>query len=181
MFFTVGVRSARWNTDLQEEGVLTEEGKLRLTEKLKAGDRVRVKPGAWYQYFQTGEKGKILFGSKDVPGGQFYVKVKGQKGRTAWMQSVDLEKIPSRTSELWKRVYSRYETLKYCLWWNLQTSRYFLFLAWKALRGKIITIQRDVTESKGGYKYLSITISKRPVSGEHTYEDLGYQPRENKS
>lgn len=54
----------------------------------------------------------------------------------------------------------------------IQTFFYFQWVAFLALRNKIILIDTDTVTSKGGYKYVGIVISKRPVSPDHTYEEF---------
>lgn len=69
-------------------------------------------------------------------------------------------KIPSRGTLkarwFWVKSY-----IGLCLW--------FLQLAWKALRGKIIIVDTKITESTGGFKYFTAHISKRPLSKDHDY------------
>ncbi len=55
---------------------------------------------------------------------------------------------------------------------RVSTARFFLRLAWKALRHKILIINTRPATANGGYKYINLMISKRPVSADHTYEDL---------
>lgn len=55
---------------------------------------------------------------------------------------------------------------------NAINAWYFLNLAWLFLRGKLLLINIEKPESRGGYKYLSLVISKRPVSSLHEYDDL---------
>ena len=38
-----------------------------------------------------------------------------------------------------------------------------------AVRGKLALIDRGEVESKGGFRYEQLTLSKLPVSREHTY------------
>jgi hypothetical protein len=38
------------------------------------------------------------------------------------------------------------------------------------LRGKVGLIDRDEVESNGGFKYEQLTLSKLPLSQEHTYD-----------
>jgi len=49
---------------------------------------------------------------------------------------------------------------------------YFMKLAFNVLiqRIAIIEIERHTVKSNGGFKYLSITISKLPISEKHEYE-----------
>jgi len=63
--------------------------------------------------------------------------------------------------------------VEYGIVWPIRTSIYFMFLAWMVLRKKIIIIDSDALESRGGYKYMSLVISKRPLSKSHEYTDLG--------
>ena len=53
---------------------------------------------------------------------------------------------------------------------NAINAFYFLSLAWGFLCGKWLIITTEKPVSNGGYKYLSIIISKRPVSSLHTYD-----------
>lgn len=54
----------------------------------------------------------------------------------------------------------------------LRTFFYFQWVAFLAIRNKIILIDTDTVKSKGGYKYVGIVISKRPLSPDHTYEEF---------
>lgn len=56
---------------------------------------------------------------------------------------------------------------------NIINALYFLRLAWITLSGKLIVVTSHISTSNGGYKYLSISISKRPLSAMNTYEDWG--------
>lgn len=70
------------------------------------------------------------------------------------------------------RYYQIRARLEYGILWNMSTARYFMFLSWLALRGKIAIITSDTSRAKGGYKYFNLVISKMPVSSSHDYEDL---------
>ncbi len=52
---------------------------------------------------------------------------------------------------------------------NMLNFVYFLYLAWMNLIGKIGIITSKEEVSRGGYKYLSIVISRLPVSKNHKY------------
>ena len=54
---------------------------------------------------------------------------------------------------------------------NYITARYFVKIAWRSLRGKILIIETKNAISNGGFKYVAIIVSKSPVSNSHTYEE----------
>lgn len=56
--------------------------------------------------------------------------------------------------------------------WNVKNALYCLKLAWHFLCGRLLFITTEQRETKGGYKCISLVISKRPMSNRHTYEDL---------
>lgn len=56
--------------------------------------------------------------------------------------------------------------------WRIKTAAYYLWLSWLAVRGKIINVSSHESTARGGYKYLSLVISKMPMSSTHTYEDV---------
>ena len=55
------------------------------------------------------------------------------------------------------------------LWWgfNVKNCAYFMRIAWMFLCGRLLIITTENSESRGGYKYKSIVLSRRPVSEEH--------------
>jgi len=57
--------------------------------------------------------------------------------------------------------------------WPIYTCVYFLKLAYLGFRSKIWIMESRPTESKGGYKYYDVVISKTPLSKNHKYNDLG--------
>ena len=62
--------------------------------------------------------------------------------------------------------------LRYGVVSNCINACWAIRLAWKFLCGKILIVDYSDTESNGGYKYRSVTFSKRPFSTLHTYEDF---------
>ena len=69
-------------------------------------------------------------------------------------------------------VYRRWLHLRYGLFSNLINAKYFFTIAWRFAIGKLILIDTNEVKSNGGYRYISLLISKRPVSHDHTYEDM---------
>ena len=65
-----------------------------------------------------------------------------------------------------------YYSVRYGLVSNLINALYFLKLAFQFARGKLFLITIHYPTSNGGYKYMSLVISKRPVSSLHSYDDL---------
>lgn len=49
---------------------------------------------------------------------------------------------------------------------------WFAKIAFYGLFNKIIVIDTKTVKSNGGYKYLQILMSKRPVSKKHTYNEF---------
>jgi len=63
---------------------------------------------------------------------------------------------------------------KFRVWivWPAVTCLWFMRLAWKSLLGRLLVIDAEEARSKNGFNYCIITISKSPLSKEHTYEDI---------
>lgn len=70
------------------------------------------------------------------------------------------------------RYYTARATVEY--WWlfNAKNAVYFVRLGWLCLTGRLLIITTKDSESKGGYRYKSLVLSKRPVSETNTYEDI---------
>lgn len=71
--------------------------------------------------------------------------------------------------------YSLKGKLKGKLWWlkfRIETSLWFIKLAWLGIRGKIIIIDSREVYSNGGFKYLQVNISERPVNKNANYSKL---------
>lgn len=67
--------------------------------------------------------------------------------------------------------------LEYGVLWRIGTCRSFLQLAWLGLRGRIVVVNTHKSQARGGYKYISIVVSKRPLSKDHTLSEfLGDEP-----
>lgn len=60
--------------------------------------------------------------------------------------------------------------LKYGLFSQISTSRFFLSLAWAALFDNMAVMTTGAMLSNGGYRYMNILVSKLPVSAKHRYE-----------
>ena len=95
------------------------------------------------------------------------------------MDSDDLEGFMTFSEALHKispslhlRACTLYYSVRYGLVSNLINAIYFLKLAFQFARGKLILITVNYPTSNGGYKYMSLVISKCPVSATHTYDDL---------
>lgn len=56
--------------------------------------------------------------------------------------------------------------------WNVKNFLYFMSLALRFLFGRLTLVTMDEVTAKGGYKYLALYISKRPLSKTHLYEEL---------
>ena len=71
--------------------------------------------------------------------------------------------------------------LKACEWYyrvrygvvvDLMGAAFFIKIAFQVMRGKLMLMDVKYPTSNGGYKYMSLVISKRPVSTSHTYDDI---------
>lgn len=57
-------------------------------------------------------------------------------------------------------------------WWSMNVCAgwFFVRLGWRVFRGELLWMDTHSTEANGGFKYRSITLSKRPVSASATYD-----------
>lgn len=57
-------------------------------------------------------------------------------------------------------------------WWgmNVLAGWFFVRLGWRIFRGELLWMDTHTTHANGGYKYRSITLSRRPVSANSEYD-----------
>ena len=72
----------------------------------------------------------------------------------------------------WRVPFSWWCRLRYGPISNCINALWAIGLAWKFLRGKLVIIDTHDTKSNAGYKYKSVTFSKRPLSSTHDYSDF---------
>lgn len=68
--------------------------------------------------------------------------------------------------------YSIKAKIKFGILLQFFTALRFAKITWLALWGKIIIVESKKCTSNGGYKYLEIIISKRPLLKNHIYEGI---------
>mgnify|MGYP001589289240 CR=1 FL=1 len=56
---------------------------------------------------------------------------------------------------------------------NFINALYFLQVAWMFARGKVVFIKSELAWANGGYKYILLTLSKKPLSPLNDYTDMG--------
>ena len=65
-----------------------------------------------------------------------------------------------------------YYRVRYGVVVDLINAAFFIKIAFQVMRGKLMLMDVKYPTSNGGYKYMSLVISKRPVSSLHTYDDI---------
>ena len=65
-----------------------------------------------------------------------------------------------------------YYRVRYGVVVDLMNAAFFIKIAFQVMRGKLMLMDVEYPTSNGGYKYMSLVISKRPVSTSHTYDDI---------
>ena len=65
-----------------------------------------------------------------------------------------------------------YYSVRYGVIFDLINAAFFLKIAFQVMHGKLMMMDVKYPTSNGGYKYMSLVISKRPVSSLHSYDDL---------
>ena len=62
--------------------------------------------------------------------------------------------------------------VKYRILQPISTAWFFAKITWLSLWNKMLIVTTVKHTSRGGYKYLSIIISRCPLSKNHTYDNL---------